>query len=128
MSRQSGNVGAPKGNRNARKHGAYLQHWDGRTREVKAKLQIEAELTSALGGEPSPQQVLLIQRAAVKALRCALVEIEILRLRGQIPDSLAQDYLRWARELRADLVALGLKRIPKNLSDLKSYVESTYGE
>jgi hypothetical protein len=85
-------------------------------------------LTQALGGEPSPQQVLLIQRASTKALRCALVENKILRLRGEIPESLSQDYLRWARELRADLVALGLDRKLKNISDLQSYVTDTYGE
>ena len=68
----------PKGgqprNRNAVTHGAYVQQFDGRTRAGKLQRQVEGALVSALGGDPSPQQVLLLQRVAVKAMRCSLIE------------------------------------------------------
>ena len=98
----------------------------GRTRQARALRQIEAELATSLGGEPSPQQVLIIQRASVKAIRCALAEVAILA--GTASDRLSEDWLRWSRELRADLLALGLERRTRTVTDLKSYVEEHYGE
>ena len=51
------------------KHGGCIQRYDGRTTPGKALRQIESELVSALGGNLTAQQILLLQRAAVKAVR-----------------------------------------------------------
>lgn len=111
---------------NALKHGAYrdFRRIDGRTRKAKQLAHIEASLATALGGEPTPQEILLIQRAALKALRCSILEGEILRNGRDTPKTNYEDYLRWARELRADLQALGLKRREKEVVDLKGYLET----
>ncbi len=87
-------------------------------------MQVEAALVNALGGEPTPQETLLVQRAAVKALRCSILEKEILRPNHNVPPTIHEDYLRWSRELRADLQALGLQRRAKKVVDLKDYLEA----
>ncbi len=114
-----------RGNDNAVRHGGYrqLRQLDGRSREAKIIREIQAALVDALGGDPSPQQILIIQRACVKALRCAAMEHEILSRDGDVPDSLQHDYLRWSRELRSDLLALGLDRRSAEVADLKSYLQ-----
>lgn len=89
-----------RGNDYAVKHGGYrkLTSIDRRSREGKILSEIESALVTALGGNPSPQEILIIKRAAVKALRCAALEDEIVQDRN-IPERLPNDYLRWAREL-----------------------------
>jgi len=123
-------IGPPIGSKNHLVHGGYqnlsLGKLDGRTKEARAVRHIQAELSTALG-DVSPQQILLIQRASVKAVRCALAEAEILKANGDAAQSLQDDYLRWARELRADLLALGLERRSRNVMELKDYVRENYG-
>lgn len=119
--------GAQPGNQNAVRHGAYLQRVDGRTRFGKAQRQIEAALVGALGGDPSPQEIIILQRAAMKTIRCWTIERELLSNKAAA-FTLEAHYLRWARELREDLKALGLKRQPKPVEDLETYVTRTYGE
>lgn len=118
--------GGQPGNRNAVRHGAYLQRMDGRTRMGKAQRQVEGALVMALGGDPSPQQVLLLQRASTKAVRCWVLEKELLSKRRTAP-TLENHYLRWARELREDLKTLGLERRAKDAIDVKKWVEKKYG-
>ena len=60
------------------KHGAFIARYDGRTVAGRALGQIESALCTALGGDPTPQQLLILQRAAVKAVRCALLEKELI--------------------------------------------------
>ncbi len=76
--------GAPVGNKSALVHGPYqqLHQLDQSTREAKIINEVEATLSTALGGDPSPQQTILIQRIAVKSLRCFLAEQQILRTNG----------------------------------------------
>ena len=73
------------GNTNRLVHGAYrqLHSLDQRTKEAKIINEVETTLSASLGGSPSAQQVILIQRIAVKSLRCFLAEIEILRCNGK---------------------------------------------
>jgi len=125
MARKTGKKGAQFQNRLAVKHGGYIQKFDGRTREARAVEQIQAELVSSLGGAEnvSVQKILIIQRCSVKALKCALIESEILKSNGDTGEGLKENYLRWARELRCDLLALGLERQQKNVTDLKDYLE-----
>lgn len=126
MTRKTGKAGARYGNKLAWKHGAYVEKWDSRTREARAVKEIQARLVSALGGDPSPQEILLIQRAAVKALRCALLEAAMFG-NGQLAERTEQHYIRWARELRSDLQALGLSRKQKPVMDLQAYCAQKYG-
>ena len=88
-----------RGNDNAVKHGGYrqLRHLDKRSREFKILNEIEAALVGALGGDPSPQEILLVQRARVKAFRCAALEHEIITKGGNVAGTLSRDYLRWLR-------------------------------
>jgi len=118
--------GGQLGNHNAVKHGAYLQRVDGRTRMGKAQRQVEGALVGALGGDPSPQQILLLQRASVKAIRCWTIEKQLLGKKRAAP-TLENHYLRWARELREDLKTLGLERRAKDAVDVKKWVERKYG-
>jgi len=118
--------GGQPGNKNAMKHGGYLQKIDGRTRMGKAQRQVEGALVAALGGDPSPQQVLILQRASVKAIKCWVLERQLLSKKRTAP-TLENHYLRWARELREDLKCLGLERRAKDAIDVKKWVEEKYG-
>lgn len=122
-SKRSGRLG----NKNGLRHGAYLQRFDGRTAIGRSLSHVEIALVQALGGDPTPQQILILQRAALKAVRCGIAERQILSLNGNAPRRLEQDYLRWARELREDLKSLGLRRQAKPVQDLQTYVKNQYG-
>ncbi len=116
--------GTKQGNTNALRHGAYrqLSLLDQRTREARILSRLEGMLVSALGGDPSPQQILLIKRACVKAFRCSLLEREIIVNNGQVAPRIEEDYLKWSRELRLDLQAIGLEKRIKRVIDLKDYI------
>jgi len=117
-----------KSNQNGKTHKGYLQRFDGRTREGRSLSEIESALVSALGGTPSPQQILILQRASIKAIRCALIEKEMLKKGGKVAPSLEKRYLSFARSLREDLRTLGLKRRAAPVPELTTYVEKTYGK
>ncbi len=109
-----------------RVHGSYrkLSNLDGRTREGKIIKQIEAELATAMGA-PTPQEILLIQRVAVKALKCHLAERHFLGNNGNTV-RLEKDYLSWTNSLRADLQLLGLQRRAKPVQDLQAYLKENH--
>ena len=125
VARKTGKVGGQLRNTNSRKHGAYARLWDRRTREAKAMEQIQADLISDLGGADnvSVQQLMLIQRCSMKHLKCGLIERAMLESNGETGERLEQHYLRWCRELRSDLLALGLKRQARTVTNLKDYLE-----
>ena len=104
------------------KHGAYREprKLDGRSREVRFVAKVESALATALGGDPSVQERLLLRSVAVKSMRLALMESELLR-RSEVPETLGRDYLRWSRELREDLRLLGLERRAKPVIDLEKF-------
>jgi len=128
-------------NVNAVKHGVYrdLHRLDGRTKEGKALRFLEATLVTSLGGDPSAQEVALIQRVAFKLFRCGLMEKHLMvletRVRQEgkplgslrIPEHLTKSYLQWSREARADLLALGLERRAKNVTLVGEYLAQNYG-
>ena len=122
MTRKTGKVGGQYKNKLAVTHGCYVSIIDGRTKQAKAIQQVQAELTGALGNDPSPQEILIIQRCSVKALKCALIEAEMMRNNGDTSEGLTNLYLRFSRELRSDLLALGLKRRQTNVTDLHEYL------
>ena len=117
-----------KSNQNGKTHRAYLSRYDGRTVEGRMLSQIEAGLAAALGGTPSPQQILILQRASIKAIRCALIEREMLKKGGKVAPSLEKRYLSFARSLREDLRTLGLKRKAAPVPELQTYVKEAYGQ
>lgn len=129
MAKKIGRNRRQYGNRNAVKHGGYMNlHCpDQRTREAKILNEIEARLVTAVGGDPSPQEILLIKRISVKGLRCAAIEREIVQQNGAVSPELEKRYLRWASELRMDLKLLGLERRQKEIAaDLRSYISKEY--
>ncbi len=123
---QKNKGGAPRGNRHALQHSAYRRRYpDGRTWQGKLQRHIEAALSTALGGNPTPQQILIIQRLAVKALRCTCLESLILS-ESLVSEETEKRYLRWSRELRNDLVVLGLQRQTNRLENLTDYLSGDY--
>ena len=116
-------TGAPVGNKSALAHGSYqqLHQLDQRTKEARTINEVDSTLGTALGGSPSPQQVILIKGIAVKSLRCFLAEQQILgNGHGKRQETLERDYLSWTNSLRADLQLLGMKRVEQNVTDLVS--------
>ena len=116
---------------NVLQHGAYStlnrRKLDGRSRAAKALRCIEAELTSSLGNDPSPQEIMIIKSVATKFVRCLLLSSQILGNEDPKPDWQKQ-YLRWSRELREDLKAIGLQRRERQIAaDLDTYIEAEYG-
>ena len=73
--------------------------------------KVEADLTSDVGGDPSTAERLLIQAAAVKATRVALLSEKLLE--GGEPGEDGHHALAWLNSMRLDLVALGLQRRAK---------------
>ena len=74
-------------NKNSVTHGCYQQvdRIDKRTTDGKLIASIEAALCDALG-DPSPQEILAIQRGAVIAWRCNKFEKHILASNGDEPE------------------------------------------
>ena len=126
-SRKKASGGARKANQNHRIHGGYSKLTDGRRRDVKMMRQVQAALATALGDDLSPQQVLLVQNTSVLAIRVKLMGSEILRLNGDVPERLSQDYLRYSRELRSNLQVLGLERKQRDVGTLETYIAENYG-
>ena len=125
---QKGRSGPPGNNNAIVTHGAYkkLQRVDGRTAEGKIIQHIEAELATALG-VPTPQEILLIQRIAVKSLKIHLAERHFLGKNGNTA-RLEKDYLSWTNSLRADLQLLGLKRRQKPVQNIDAYLKDNYAQ
>jgi len=126
MAKKTHRKGGQKGNKNAMKHGSYQQidRINKRTRDGKLLASIEAALCDALG-DPSPQQILAIQRGAVMAWRCNKFEKQILSGNGDVPESLERAYLQWTRALMDILRTVGMNRQPKDITDLaKAFQES----
>ncbi len=119
-------VGGQLGNTNALRHGGYSRRFTPDSPQGKLVRWIESTLMTAIP-DPSPQEILILKRAAMKAYRCDVIEREILRSNGDVSPSLQHDCLRWARELREDLKTLGLERRAKPIQDLPTHVKEAYG-
>ena len=121
--------GSAHGNTRAVLHGAQsqfsLSSLDGRTRLARTWQAVESELVSALGGDPTPQQRILIGRVCFKLLRCHLYEAAFLNGRGKPQE---EKYLALANSLRLDLQALGLERREKRVVDLNAYLQGASKE
>jgi hypothetical protein len=116
---RTGQIGPPKGSSNAMVHGAFARishrNMDQRYWSSKAMRQIEAELVSHVGGDPSAAEVILIERATYLTIKCLLFEAK-----GFSEDSQSVDekYLAWQNSLRLTLQSLGLQRRARDITDL----------
>jgi hypothetical protein len=80
---------------------------DLRTAQGKFADEIRLALSDQLGGNPSPAQQLMIQAAALKALRVELLIRRVLS-EDSIKSNNDNHCLAWLNGLRRDLEALGL--------------------
>ena len=121
---KTGRKGGQYGNTNSQKHGAFAQinikRIDARTREGKTIIAAKGALISAIGGDPTPQESILIDRVIFKMLRCTLYEMATLQ--GDTNGGSDHIYLSWANSLRLDLQAIGLDRKTKQVVDLEQYL------
>lgn len=79
---------------------------DKRTREGRLLTQMRRTLTAQLGGKPTPQQQMLIERCAMLQLRCAVLDKRIID--GTFTQYDSNTYLAFSNSLRLSLTALGL--------------------
>jgi len=121
---KTGRKGGQYGNTNSQKHGAFTQidikKIDARTREGKTIIAARGALISAIGGDPTPQESILIDRVIFKMLRCTLYEMATLQ--GKTNGGSDHIYLAWSNSLRLDLQAIGLDRKTKQVVDLEQYL------
>ena len=119
--------GGPPGNKKALKHGLYsyraMLNGDGldeRTSLFKALREKEQEFSVALGGDPSPQQQVIIGGVVKKLLFKASLENYVMGLKSLVRKGKAHPVLTMILQLdaqiREDLKALGLKRVSRTLS------------
>ncbi len=128
VARKTGKVGGQKNNKNAMKHGCYQQidRIDKRTTDGKLIASIEAALCDALGN-PSPMEILAIQREAIIAWRCNKFEKRILAGNGDVPESLERAYMQTSRALMDILRTVGMKRRARPVQGLQEHLRATYG-
>lgn len=105
-------------------HGGYSTIWrkalngqvDGRTRLVKSINALRSQLTSDLGGSPSTQEKILIDRVTIKVFRLQGLETAMMEGRGEKIENL---YINMSNSMRHDLLALGLERRQKEVKTLQ---------
>jgi len=120
-------LSGPPGNLNAMTHGVHhlkgMLNGDGldkRTSLSRALVAKEQELSMALGGDPSPQERLIIADTVktilfLGSLDQYLTGLKSLVRKGRVHPVLAER-TRLAGHLRENLKTLGLKRVSKELS------------
>jgi hypothetical protein len=123
--------GAPKGNKNHFKHGLHTykamlngKGLDERTSLFKALREKEQELISALGGDPSPQELCIIADSVKNMLYISSLDNFLMGLRSLVRKSRPHPVLairtQLSAHLRENLKTLGLKRRVKE-SPIKIY-------
>jgi hypothetical protein len=95
---------------------------DRRTRAGRVLKSVVKELMDHVGDATAPQR-LLVQAAAVKATRLALLTDQLL---DGTPQSEGSDHhaLAWLNSMRLDLMALGLEKKRLGTLDLTAYLKS----
>ena len=97
---------------------------DLRTREGRQVRHLIEALSEALGGDPSPQQQLIIRTVAIDAVKLEMLTPHVLA--DDNPESgRVKQYVRLSGAMTKKLVALGLERKAAAIPDLKSYIEGT---
>ena len=108
------------------RHGLWIapKRIDGRLRISKAMAEARGSLITALGGDVSPQEEILIDRSVFLLYKVMTFESQMLKNDTTMP-SVHEHYLGWVNTLRKILETLGLKRIPKELDLEKLLDEET---
>ncbi|MBV9826127.1 MAG: hypothetical protein JO001_10700 [Alphaproteobacteria bacterium] len=106
---------------------ASLGKLDGRTREAALMRRVRAELTDHVGGSPTAPQRLLIERAAILALRCAQIDAAILADKAlSLHDN--NHAIAWHNAYRRTIAALGPEPPPRPPSDPLAAIRALAGE
>jgi hypothetical protein len=124
---KKGPGGAPVGNGNALKHGYHSLvttlnkgSVDRRTMLGRWQMEKEKELATALGGDPSPQQQIIITDTVKVLLYLASIDAYLLRLKSAVRRGklhpVMSDRGKLATHLRENLKTLGLSRRIKAVS------------
>ncbi len=122
--------GAPIGNKNGMKHGAYAlqralqaRKIDGRSSIGQALKRLRTGFEAALGGDLSPQRSALLDEVVFKVVilqsvrEWAFARPRLLGRGGLLPPILARCYLSWSDSLARNLSLLGLERVARDLGD-----------
>ena len=103
-----------------------LSTLDKRTKAGRVFRQAVADLSAHVGGSPSAAERLIIQSAAVKAVRVYLLSEKLLSGASVDDDN---NTLAWLNSMRQDLTALGLDSRLKDVTpSLTDYLASTAKE
>ena len=86
-----------------------FKNLDGRTRTAKAFIKVRRELKSALGGDLSPQESILVDRVVFLLYKITTFENAMLQGHGS-SESVDAYFLAWVNTLRRTLESLGLER------------------
>ncbi len=135
-------MGAPSGNKNHLVHGGYSldtalkgqRRLDGRTQLARALNTARQALIQAVGGNPSPQQSILIDRIVRKVLVLDSIDAHVEEVgpfeNGTLIPVLQKAYLGWSNSLRRDLEVLGLEYRARDVINLNKYlaVKASDGE
>jgi hypothetical protein len=122
-------VGAPPGSQNHFKHGYYSlkaklngADLDKRTAAYRALHEREIELIASLGGDPSPQERIIIADTVKHLLFAASLDRYLMQLKSLVRKgkvhAVVGERTRIGAHIRENLRALGLKRIPKDIDKL----------
>lgn len=99
-----------------------LRGLDGRSEYGRLWRIVQRRLTEAIGGEPSPQEELLIVSAADLATRCAMLSRQILDPDHAAAEEAERRYTWFCDKLRRTLSTLGLDRRGGEAPRLADYV------
>ena len=98
-----------------------IVQWD------KARDKAKIELTDAIGGDVSPQQAILIDKAVFLLYKTSVFESQMMN-GSEIGQDVESYYLAWVNSLRRILEALGLKKAQKTLKDIFTYSDEKFGK
>lgn len=115
------------------RHGLYVSlpkrmKLDGRSRFGKAVTQLRKSLISDLGGDPSTQESLIVDRVVFKVLRLCSFESHILKTQGMESERQSREYLAMSNSLRLDLMAIGLERRERDITPLSQRLAALAGQ
>lgn len=99
-----------------------LTNIDRRTRAGRVMTTVTNELIAHLGDATAPQR-LLVQSAAFKSVRLALLTDMLLANGGTLSEGSEHHALAWLNSLRLDLQAIGLERRASPSLDLAAYLK-----
>ena len=129
----------PPANQNGLRHGFYslraMLNGDGldrRTSLYRALAEKERELISALGGDPSPQERVIIADTVKTMLYVGSLDAYLMKLKNLVRKGRVHPVVdvrtRLAVHVRENLKTLGLKRVPREVPDLGKELKRLQGQ